>query len=251
MIPKFLLLKIHFTMLSWTKIMISTIILSVRTAMHSLIYRLDLENRQLLNALAEKTGSRPKSDPPRWKTCLGQVDLVMGDVLAKWYVQQEFTGNSKSDAEKTIEGIRRAFVDKLPQINWIDGQTSALAIKKANLLHTKIGYPDFIFSPSKSFDKYARLNFSSNDYFANHLAKNAFNSWFDRRNIDIEVDRSVWAMPAFAVNAYYSPALNEIVFPAGILQPPFYNAMNPKYLNFGAIGVVVGHELTHAFDNNG
>ncbi len=122
---------------------------------------------------------------------------------------------------------------------------------KVQSLGTKIGYPDFIMKPKEAHDKYKDLTITAANFFENQVNAAVFDGIENRKRLLKPVDKTEWGMTASTVNAYYTPLMNEIVFPAGILQTPFYNAEDPMYLNYGAIGMVVGHELTHAFDDSG
>ncbi|TPX60631.1 hypothetical protein SpCBS45565_g07448 [Spizellomyces sp. 'palustris'] len=207
--------------------------------------------KDLLNELKEKTGQKAKLEPPRWRTCLGRTDAFLGEVAGRWFVARVFGGDSKKAASSTVEYIKQAFLERLPRIDWLDKITLERAIEKVNSLIKKIGYADIIMQPKALAEKYQDAAVYPDKYFENILSLTKWHIHENLKDIMKPVDRAKWQMTPATVNAYYNPTMNEIVFPAGILQPPFYSIKDPQYLNYGAIGMVVGHELTHAFDNMG
>lgn len=180
---------------------------------------------------------------PRWKRCVGATSGGLGELLGRAYVQAAFAGESKEKALEMIMAIEQAFVDSLADLAWMDDTTRERAIEKAHAVTNKIGYPD-------EWRDFSSLEFDGN-YAANRAKVQAFNTAYYLDMIEQPVDPNQWFMNPHDVNAYYNPSGNEIVFPAGILQPPFYSADYPMALNFGAIGMVMGHELTHGFDDDG
>ncbi|KAI9203534.1 uncharacterized protein BJ171DRAFT_145413 [Polychytrium aggregatum] len=207
--------------------------------------------RDLFKDFFISIGLRSPKDPPRFQMCMGTVDYMVGEAIGKWYVDKRFDVTSKQQVLQMIDGIVHQFVKRLPKIDWLDGQTRAQAIEKAYALVKKIGYPDFIQDPQALYQKYANLSATPDGWLTN--VRN-FHAWAVAQNmakIRKPVDRSEWEMTPQMVNAYYNPPLNEIVFPAAILQSPFYSRQAPQYLNYGGIGMIIGHELTHAFDNSG
>ncbi|KAJ3036718.1 Endothelin-converting enzyme 1 [Rhizophlyctis rosea] len=207
--------------------------------------------RDILLSLKQKTGEKAQTEPPRWRTCVQLADGVLGEIPAKWFVEKAFGGDSKQAASQSIAYIKKAFLKALPNIDWIDEETRKMAVEKVENLISKIGYADTILKPAVMAKKYAELSVKPETYFENVVSAEKWSSTDNLKDILKPVDRAKWHMTPPTVNAYYNPPMNEIVFPAGILQPPFYGAKDPQYLNYGAIGMVVGHELTHAFDNNG
>jgi len=198
-----------------------------------------------------KTLTGVKIDPPRSEYCVRIVDGIMGMASSKLFIEKAFAGDSKEAAEKTIEYIKEAMSHRIPRMPWLDRQTRNLAIQKVFSLADKIGYPDFVMHPKKVAEEYEGLKIDNDDFFSNIYNSNIFDIGKNLKDIKKPVDRSKWEMTPQTVNAYYNPPMNEIVFPAGILQTPFFSSKDPYYLNYGGIGAVVGHELTHAFDNNG
>lgn len=186
------------------------------------------------------------------------------------FVREVFHGDSKPQAEEMINDIRTAFKQNFRHLEWMDEDTLKVANEKADAISDMIGFPDYILDPVQLDEKYKDLNISSNQYFENNLLLNIYNLKKNLERIDQPVNKSRWSMSPPTVNAYYTPTKNQVVFPAGILQMPFFDFNNPKSLNYGGkfltptvncrvnhfflykgIGVVVGHEITHAFDDQG
>lgn len=180
----------------------------------------------------------------RWKRCVDGTGNALGFSLGKVYVDKAFPGESKTKALEMIHDIQGAFEQSLPKLAWMDDATRARALEKKNALGDKIGYPD-------SWRDYSTMVIRRDDYFANVLSANEFETIRQAAKIGRPVDRGEWGMTPQEVNAYYNPLMNEIAFPAGILQPPFFHKDYPAAMNYGAIGMVVGHELSHAFDDSG
>jgi putative endopeptidase len=181
---------------------------------------------------------------PRWKRCVNFTNHALGEALGKLYVEKRFAGSSKAKAQEMIRDIENAFESNLPSLDWMDDTTRARAKEKVAALANKIGYPD-------KWRDYATLGVRRGDFFANVVSGAEFETARQLRKVGNPVDRSEWFMTPQMVNAYNNPLQNEIVFPAGILQPPFFSKDFPAALNYGGIGAVVGHELTHGFDDQG
>jgi endothelin-converting enzyme/putative endopeptidase len=188
------------------------------------------------------TGQAEQS--PQWKRCARLVGGSLGEVVGRFYVEERFAGESKATASQLIQDVQDAFEAGLGDIDWMDDETRAAAIGKKNKLVNKIGYPD-------DWRDYSALTMSSEAHLANALAARSFEHEEVIARASKATDRSLWLMPPHMVNAYYHPLLNEMAFPAGILQPPFFDAAYPSAMNYGAIGMVMGHELTHGFDDQG
>lgn len=189
--------------------------------------------------------------PPRWKTCVSRTDDALGFVLGKLFVQQTFGGNSRKTALAMIGDIEAAFESNLDGLDWMNAPTKAKAKAKANAVTKKIGYPEHLFD-DKDLDKhYDQLAMNVTSYFANIIAIRQFAVSKNLDRLGKPVDKTEWEMSPPTVNAYYNPPNNEIVFPAGILQQPFYDQDYLRATNYGGIGVVIGHELTHGFDDQG
>ncbi|KAL7744832.1 hypothetical protein ACLKA6_007124 [Drosophila palustris] len=186
-----------------------------------------------------------------WRYCVSDTNNVVGFAVGAIFVRQAFHGVSKPAAEQMIGEIREAFKLNLQNLSWVDKQTRERAIEKANEISDMIGFPDYILNAEELDKKYADLNITADAYFENNIQVAIYNLKSNLKKLDQPVNKTNWGMTPQTVNAYYTPTKNQIVFPAGILQTPFFDINNPKSLNFGAMGVVMGHELTHAFDDQG
>lgn len=188
---------------------------------------------------------------PRWKTCALQTDKGLGMALGSLFVQKTFAKNSRKEANDLVEAVRAAFLDMLSELKWMDSKTVLAAKAKVKAIIQKIGYPKFILDNKKLDDFYLGLELKNDSYFHNQITLSKFHKMTQLRRLRQDVDQNRWYMSPPTINAYYNPSGNQIVFPAGILQPPFFKAGYPKALNFGSMGSVIGHEITHGFDNNG
>ncbi|GAA5931410.1 hypothetical protein JCM3775_005017 [Rhodotorula graminis] len=192
--------------------------------------------------------------PPRDDTCLNEVVSAFGFAVGRYFVEEAFGGDSKEYAEEVIHAVIQAFKDRLPGRTWLDDETRDKAREKVEMIRVKVGYPT---SPNTtdptSLERYYAPNMPINkgDYFGNSLRAVVA----DERRKWVEVGRpqdpGKWDMAVSEVNAYFQPSANEIVFPAGILQKPFFSVDWPEYLVFGAFGSIAGHELTHSLDQAG
>jgi putative endopeptidase len=180
----------------------------------------------------------------RWKRCVTATQAVLGEAVGKLYVERMFAGSSKEIALEMIGDIKAAFEAGLPGLAWMDDTTRGRAVEKLHAMGFKIGYPD-------TWRDYSSMEITRGDHFGNSMAGVAFE--FDRqaRKIGNPVDREEWHMTPQMVNAYNNPLLNEMAYPAGILQPPFFHRDFPAAMNYGGIGGGIGHELTHGFDDQG
>jgi len=191
-----------------------------------------------------KTLSGQQEIEPRWKRCVGATEGALGESVGKLYVARRFAGDSKAKALEMIADIEASFEGNLPHLAWMDDATRSRALEKLGAIGNKIGYPD-------QWRDYSAMKVAPGDYFANHTAASAFETDRQLRKVGRPVDRDEWRMTPQTVNAYYNPLQNEIAFPAGILQPPMFHRDFPAAMNYGAIGAVVGHEVTHGFDDQG
>uniref|UniRef100_A0A4D5R8Y8 Neprilysin n=1 Tax=Scolopendra viridis TaxID=118503 RepID=A0A4D5R8Y8_SCOVI len=192
------------------------------------------------------------SEKPRWKDCTNEVDEGLGMALGSMFVKKYFPEKSKQAAEKMIENIRSEFLVMLRSVDWMDEKTRHAAIEKGNRIADNIGYPSWIVKPDKLDEYFKEVSISQDNYYENLRSTAERESLEDLRSLrDQPVDKTKWYMTPGTVNAYYSPELNSINFPAGILQNPFYSEGNPMALNYGGIGAVIGHEITHGFDDEG
>ncbi|XP_055922189.1 neprilysin-3 isoform X2 [Eupeodes corollae] len=186
-----------------------------------------------------------------WRYCVSDTNNVIGFAVGAIFVRETFQGDAKPQAEKMIDEVRDAFKKNLRNIPWMDVKTRKKAEEKADAITDMIGFPEYILNTTQLDEKYKDLHLNSTEYFNNNLRINQFNLKKNLEKLDTPVNKSGWGMTPSTVNAYYTPTKNQIVFPAGILQKPFYDVNNPKSFNYGAMGVVMGHELTHAFDDQG
>lgn len=180
----------------------------------------------------------------RWKRVLGTIDGGIGEALGQLYVKKYFPPESKVRMLALVNNLRAALRARLEAVTWMDAPTRKAALAKLDAFGVKIGYPD------KWID-YSKLTINRGSYLMNVLRANTFNFNRDLAKIGKPVDRTEWDMTPPTVNAYYNPSMNEIVFPAGILQPPFFDAKADDPVNYGGIGAVIGHEMTHGFDDEG
>lgn len=184
-----------------------------------------------------------KAMKPRWKRVTGTVGTFMDQGLGELYVKKAFSPESKQRVLSMVENIKAFMAERIPQLDWMSDTTKKQALKKLHSFRAKIGYPDV---PRD----YSSLQIGSS-YCTNVLNSMKFEKSRGLAKIGKPVDRNEWYMPPQMVNAYYSPSGNEIVFPAGILQPPFFNPENDEAANYGGIGTVIGHEISHGFDDQG
>ncbi len=180
---------------------------------------------------------------PRWERVVEATDKHLGEALGQLYVAQAFPPPVKARAEALVQNVRATLRERLASLDWMSPATRAEALRKLDAITVKIGYPS-------KWKDYTGLKIAG-DYARDLLAARAFLMRRDWEKIGKPTDRSEWHMTPPTVNAYYQPSLNEIVFPAGILQPPFFDPEADDALNYGAIGMVIGHELTHGFDDQG
>ncbi|XP_063965763.1 endothelin-converting enzyme 1-like [Lytechinus pictus] len=195
--------------------------------------------------------SGKRSIPAKWRFCVSDTDASVGFALGALFVKHAFEGHSKAKADEMVDEVKSAFKRNLPDLPWMDEETRVAAKQKANAIIDLIGFPDYILDPEKLDASYDELELNSSEYFMNNIRVLQFHVKRQLQQLRKTVDRGQWEMTPPQVNAYYAPQKNEIVFPAGILQAPFYDKDYPKSLNFGGMGVVMGHEITHAFDDAG
>lgn len=181
---------------------------------------------------------------PRWKRCVSATDGALGEALARPYIDLTFGSEGKEMALELIRDVEAAFASNLDGIDWMDDATRVEARQKLEALRNKIGYPE-------QWRDYTALEVDRSSWMRNRMHAAAFDTARDLEKIGQPVDPHEWFMSPPTVNAYYSPLRNEMVFPAGILQPPFFSAEATEAANFGGIGMVMGHEITHGFDDRG
>jgi putative endopeptidase len=181
---------------------------------------------------------------PRWKRCVAGTDRALGEALGQVYVQKAFPPAAKARALQMVRNLEAALKTDITTLAWMSDPTRQQAIAKLDAFINKIGYPD-------KWRDYSSLNVTRDSLVANRMNANLFEHRRDLAKIGKPVDKTEWVMTPPTVNAYYNPLFNEIVFPAGILQPPFFDPNADDAVNYGAIGSVIGHEMTHGFDDQG
>ncbi len=191
-----------------------------------------------------KTLSGQQELQPRWKRVLNVVSGGLGEALGQLYVEEYFPASSKDRMVKLVKNLRSAFGDRIKKLDWMTDETKQKALEKLDAITVKIGYPD-------KWKDYSKLSVTPDSYFDNVVASSEFEFNRNLKKLGKPVDKTEWGMTPQTVNAYYNPSNNEIVFPAAILQPPFFNPDADDAVNYGAIGVVIGHEMTHGFDDQG
>uniref|UniRef100_A0A674P912 endothelin-converting enzyme 1 n=1 Tax=Takifugu rubripes TaxID=31033 RepID=A0A674P912_TAKRU len=221
------------------------------TLVQKTVASLDQRFENAQDKLLESLIGTKKSCTPRWQTCIENTDDTLGFALGALFVKATFDKKSKDIAEEMIDEIRSAFKEALDRLGWMDGTTRQAAKEKADAIYDMIGFPEFILDPKELDDVYDGYEVSDESFFQNMLNFYNFSSRVMADQLRKPPNKDQWSMTPPTVNAYYMPTKNGIVFPAGILQAPFYAHDHPKALNFGGIGVVMGHELTHAFDDQG
>lgn len=180
----------------------------------------------------------------RWKRAIETLNGQLGELLGKLYVEKHFPPAAKARMEALVGNLLEAYRISISQLDWMGPKTRARALEKLDRFTAKIGYP-------KRWRDYGALQLAKDDLVGNVLAIQAFNHDYEVGKLGRPVDRDEWFMPPQQINAYYNPGMNEIVFPAGILQPPFFNLDADDAVNYGAIGAVIGHEIGHGFDDQG
>ena len=190
---------------------------------------------QLTGATAQK---------PRWKRVISTVNGALGEAVGQIYVDHYFSADAKTRMQNLVSDLQVALKERLMGNTWMDDSTKAKAVNKLSSMIVKIGYPD-------EWRDYSSLEIKDDSYYANIVRAERFESAYQLGKIGKPTDPTEWQMTPQTVNAYYNPSTNEICFPAAILQPPFFNVKADDAVNYGAIGVVIGHEMTHGFDDQG
>jgi endothelin-converting enzyme/putative endopeptidase len=180
----------------------------------------------------------------RWKRCVNLADHELGEALGQRYVQETFGPESRQRMLQMVDALEKSLDGDIQGLSWMSDETKKQAKTKLQAIRNKIGYPDV-------WRDYSSVEIKRDDLFGNVQRADEFESKRQIAKIDKPLDRKEWGMTPPTVNAYYSPSFNEIVFPAGILQPPFFDPKMDDSVNFGGIGLVIGHELTHGFDDQG
>ena len=181
---------------------------------------------------------------PMWKRGVAVTGAALGELVGQLYVSEQFQPEAKSRMKQLVQNLERAFESRIKTRDWMSENTKKEALKKLSMFTTKIGYPD-------QWKDYSDLSIDSDVLATNMLASAKFETQRELDKLGGPIDRTEWHMTPQTVNAYYNPTMNEIVFPAAILQPPFFNMAADDAVNYGGIGAVIGHELSHGFDDKG
>ena len=191
-----------------------------------------------------KVMSGKKEDQPRWKKAVGTVNAVLGEAVGQMYVEKYFPAEAKERMVKLVKNLQTALGERIQSLEWMGEETKAKAMEKLSTFYVKVGYPD-------KWKDYSSLKIEKDSYWANIKRANEFalNEMLEKAGKPVDITE--WFMTPQTVNAYYNPTTNEICFPAGILQYPFFDMSADDAFNYGAIGVVIGHEMTHGFDDQG
>jgi putative endopeptidase len=188
--------------------------------------------------------SGQKQMQPRWKRVLNNTSDALGEAIGQLYVKEYFPPEAKQKMLDLVNNLRAALEIRINKLDWMSEPTKKAALEKLHAFRVKIGYPD-------KWKDYSKLEITKDSYIRNILAANKFTTNENLDKVGKPVDKTEWGMTPQTVNAYYNPSGNEIVFPAAILQPPFFNMNADEAVNYGAIGVVIGHEMSHGFDDQG
>ena len=185
-----------------------------------------------------------KEMQPRWKRVVATIDSDIGEALGKLYVEKHYPPHAKKRMDELVKNLMDAYRERIESRDWMGPKTQEKALAKLATVMPKIGHPG-------KWRDYSKLEVKTDSYAANVMRAEAFDTQYDFAKLGKPVDRLEWHMTPPTVNAYYNSSMNEIVFPAGILQPPFFDAEADDAVNYGGIGAVIGHEITHGFDDQG
>ena len=191
-----------------------------------------------------RTMSGAQEMQPRWKRAVSVTSSVLGEAVGQMYVEKYFPASAKERMVGLVKNLQDALGERIKALEWMSDETKAKALEKLAAFHVKIGYPD-------KWKDYSKLEIKNDSYYANIERATVWASDENMAKAGKPVDKEEWHMTPQTVNAYYNPTTNEICFPAGILQPPFFDMNADDAFNYGAIGVVIGHEMTHGFDDQG
>lgn len=191
-----------------------------------------------------RTMAGQKEQKPRWKRAVTLIDDSLGEEVGRLYVEKYFSGDAKKRMQTLVKNLQRAYGDRIKNLDWMSDETKTQALEKLSTFRAKIGFPD-------RWRDYSALEIKEDSLWENMIRVSEFEDAFWIEKIGKEKDPNIWYMNAHEVNAYYDPSTNEICFPAGILQYPFFDMSADDAFNYGAIGAVIGHEMTHGFDDSG
>lgn len=195
------------------------------------------------------TGKATRS--PRWEDCGSFAVGGMKEVVGRLFIEEHFRKEAKDDVNQMVENLRATFKEMLAEADWMEDATKTFAKDKVDYIEPRIGYPDYLYNVTRLTEKYKWVKVDREDPLASYMS---FVKAAVQRNLRLlrkDYDKSVWSASATTVNAYYQMTTNQITFPAAVLQPPFYSKDQPAYLNYGGIGFLIGHEITHGFDDEG
>ena len=191
-----------------------------------------------------RTMAGQKEQKPRWKRAVSMIDGALGEEVGRLYVEKYFSGAAKKRMQNLVKNLQRAYAMRIENLDWMSDETKQKALEKLSTFKAKIGYPD-------KWRDYSKLEIKDDSLWENMMRVAQFEDAFWIAKIGKKKDPTIWYMNAHEVNAYYDPSTNEICFPAGILQYPFFDMSADDAFNYGAIGAVIGHEMTHGFDDSG
>ena len=191
-----------------------------------------------------RTMSGSQEMRPRWRRVLGTTNGALGDAIGQKFSEKYFPAEAKERMVTLVENLKTAYAQRIDNVEWMCDETKAKAKDKLASMRVKIGYPD-------EWRNFSELEVGNEAFVLNVLAANKFGKDYNNSQIGQPVNKEEWFFPAHTVNAYYAPPLNEICFPAGILQPPFFYLDGDNAINYAAIGAVIGHEMSHGFDDQG
>jgi putative endopeptidase len=191
-----------------------------------------------------RTMAGQKEQKPRWKRAVSMIDGALGEEVGRLYVEKYFSSDAKKRMQQLVKNLQRAYAMRIENLDWMSDTTKQKALEKLSTFKAKIGYPD-------KWRDYSKLEIKNDSLWENMMRVAQFEDAFWIEKIGKENDPTLWYMNAHEVNAYYDPSTNEICFPAGILQYPFFDMDADDAFNYGAIGAVIGHEMTHGFDDSG
>ena len=195
-------------------------------------------------AFFNQTLNGQKEQQPRWKQCTVRTDQALGEAVGQDWVKQNFPPDAKDNMERLVKALEVAMAEDIKQLPWMSAETKVEARKKLDTIKDKIGYPE-------KWRDYSSLTVKRDDLLGNEERSAIYEAKYENAKLGKPVDEKEWGMTPPTVNAYYNPPQNDINFPAGILQPPFFDNHQDPGVNFGGIGVVIGHEMTHGFDDEG
>jgi len=188
--------------------------------------------------------SGSKTLRPRWKRVIQQSDMSLGDLLGQLYVEKYFSADAKKKVNVMVDNLTASFKERINTREWMSDETKKQALHKLETIMRKLAYPD-------KWRDYSLMEIKSDSYVANFFRGNTCDFKYMADKLGVPVDKTEWGMTPSTVNAYYNPSYNEIVFPAGIMQIPFFDANADDAVNYGGMGAIIGHELTHGFDDQG